>query len=128
MRAHYYIINSREDRRIGQSRLILEKTEGWGNQDTLATFGTQDAGPRQTKLKKHNTEKMMSNTRPHQNSEVNLAKVINDQVNVYSSCYYLKSTALLQSSLIDIDYNMAFSILALVSSLDPYQSSAIALG
>jgi hypothetical protein len=70
----------------------------------------------------------MSNTRPHQNSEVNLAKVINDQVNVYSSRYYLKSTALLQSSLIDIDYNMAFSILALVSSLDPYQSSAIALG
>jgi hypothetical protein len=55
-------------------------------------------------------------------------KVTNDQVNVYSSCYYLKSTALLQSSLIDIDYNMAFSILALVSSLDPYQSSAIALG
>jgi hypothetical protein len=36
---------------IGQSRLTLEKTEGWGNQDTLATFGTQDAGPRQTKLK-----------------------------------------------------------------------------
>ena len=56
---------------IGQSRLTLEKTEGWGNQDTLATFGTQDAGPRQTKLKKHNTEKKMSNTRPHQNSEVN---------------------------------------------------------
>lgn len=62
MRTHYYIINSREDRMIGQSRLTLEKTEGWGNQDTLATFGTQDAGPRQTKLKKHNTEKKMSNT------------------------------------------------------------------
>ena len=64
MRAHYYIINSREDRRIGQSRLTLEKTEGWGNQDTLATFGTQDAGPRQTKLKKHRKKDEQHQTSP----------------------------------------------------------------